>query len=67
MEYKNIYDYIAKNMDNMHVDFTVSVTDISSEKEPDTLLLTIHPADRDAETADFYLYADGREEYTTLV
>ena len=23
MEYKNIYDYIAKNMDNMHGDFTV--------------------------------------------
>lgn len=64
MEYKNIYDYIAKNMDNMHGDFTVSVTDIS-EKEPDMLLVTIHPADRDGETADFYLYADGREEYAT--
>ena len=66
MEYKNIYDYIAKNMDNMHGDFTVSVTDIS-EKEPDMLLVTINPADLDGETADFYLHVDGREEYTTLV
>lgn len=66
VKYKNIYDYIAKNMESMHGDFAASVTDIS-EKEPDTLLATIRPADRDGETADFYLYADGREEYTTLV
>ena len=65
-KYKNIYDYIAKNMENTHEDFTVSVTDVS-EKEPDMILITIHPADRDGETADFYLHADGREEYTTLV
>lgn len=66
VKYENIYDYIAKNMESMHGDFAVSVTDIS-EKEPDMLLATILPADRDGETADFYLYADGREEYTTLV
>ena len=66
VKYENIYDYIAKNMESMHGDFAVSVTDIS-EKEPDMLLATIRPADRDGETADFYLYADGREEYTTLV
>lgn len=66
MEYKNIYDYIAKNMESMHGDFTVTVTDVS-EMEPDMLLATIHPSDRDGDTADFYLHADGREEYTTLV
>lgn len=66
VKYENIYDYIAKNMDSMHGDFYVAVTDIS-EKEPDMLLLTIHPADRDGDTADFYLHADGREEYTTSV
>lgn len=66
MEYKNIYDYIAKNMDNMHGDFTITATDVS-EMEPDMLLATIHPADRDGDTADFYLHADGREEYTTLI
>lgn len=66
VKYENIYDYIAKNMESMHGDFAVSVTDIS-EKEPNMLLATIHPADWDGETADFYLHADGREEYTTLV
>lgn len=65
MKYENIYDYIAKNLESMHGDFAVSVTDIS-EKEPDMLLATIHPADWDGDTADFYLHADGREEYTTL-
>ena len=65
-KYKNIYDYIAKNMESMHGDFTVTVTDVS-EMEPDMLLATIHPKDRDGDTADFYLHADGREEYTTLV
>lgn len=66
MEYKNIYDYIAKNMNNMHGDFSVTVTDIS-EREPDMLLVTIRPADCEGDTADFYMHADGREEYTTLV
>lgn len=66
MEYKNIYDYIAKNMNNMHGDFSVTVTDIS-EREPDMLLVTIRPADFEGDTADFYMHADGREEYTTLV
>ena len=66
MKYKNIYDYIVKNMDNMHGDFTVTVTDVS-EKETNMLLATIHPADRDGNTADFYLHSDGREEYTTFV
>lgn len=66
VKYENIYDYIAKNMESMHGDFAVSVTDIS-EKEPNMLLATIHPADWDGDTADFYLHADGREEYTTLV
>ena len=66
VKYENIYDYIAKNMESMHGDFAVSVTDIS-EKEPNMLLATIHPADWDGDTADFYLHADGREDYTTLV
>ena len=66
VKYENIYDYIAKNMESMHGDFAVSVTDIS-EKESNMLLATIHPADWDGDTADFYLHADGREEYTTLV
>lgn len=62
-KYENIYDYIAKNMVSMHGDFSVSVTDMS-EMEPDMLLAVIHPSDSDGETADFYLHADGREEYT---
>lgn len=66
VKYENIYDYIAKNMDNMHGDFSVAVTDLS-EKEPDMLLATIHPVDRDGETADFYLHVDGREEYVTTL
>ena len=66
VKYENIYDYIAKHMESMHGDFTIAVTDVS-EKEPDMLLATIHPADRDGDTADFYLHADGREEYTTLI
>lgn len=66
MEYKNIYDYIAKNMDNMHGNFSVSVTDIS-EIEPDMIMFSIRPTDHNGDTADFYLHADGREEYTTLV
>ena len=66
MKYKNIYDYIAKNMNDQCGDFTVTVTDIS-EREQDLLLATIHHTDRDGDTADFYLHADGREEYTTLV
>ena len=65
-KYENIYDYIAKNMDNFHGDFAVSVTDMS-EKEADLLLATIHPADRDGNTADFYLHVDGREEYTEIL
>lgn len=65
-KYDNIYDYIAKNMKSMHGDFSVAVTDMS-EKEPDLLLAAIHPADRNGDTADFFLHADGREEYTELV
>ena len=64
--YENIYDYIAKNMDDMHGDFAVTITDIS-EREPDMLLATIRPIDRDGETADFYLHAGGREEFTEIV
>lgn len=65
-KYKNIYDYIAKNMDNFCGDFTVAVTDVS-EMESDMLLAAIYPTNRSGDTADFYLHADGREEYTTLV
>ena len=66
VKYENIYDYIAKNMESMHGDFTIAVTDVS-EKEPDMLLAPIHPADRDGDTAVLFLHADGREEYTTLI
>ena len=66
MKYKNIYDYIAKNMDNMHGNFSVSVTDLS-EIEPNMILFSIHPTDHNGDTADFYLHSDGREEYATLV
>lgn len=66
VKYKNLYDYIADNMDNFHMDFSVAVTDMS-EKEADMLLATIHPADRDGDTADFYLHVDGREEYTEML
>lgn len=65
-KYENIYDYISKNMDSMHGEFAVTVTDMS-EIEPDMLLTTIHPADRDGDTADFYLHVGGREEYTEIV
>ena len=64
--YKNIYEYIAKNMDHMHGDFAVAVTDMS-EMEPGMLLLTIHPENKDGETADFYMHADGREEHTKFI
>ncbi|MDO5539391.1 MAG: hypothetical protein Q4F83_04875 [Eubacteriales bacterium] len=66
MKYKNIYDYIAKNMENMHGDFAIAVTDVS-EVEADMLLVSIHPAGTDGDTAEFYLHADGREEYTETV
>ena len=63
--YKSITDYIRQNMDGLHGDFTVTVTDLS-EKEEGCLLATIHP-DKDGDTADFYLFADGHEEYTSTV
>ena len=62
---KNIYDYFVKNMGNCNGEFTVSVTDMS-EKESYMLLATIHPVGRDEDAAEFYLHADGREEYTKL-
>lgn len=65
-KYDNIYDYIAKNMKSMHGDFSVAATDMS-ENEPDLLLATFHPVDRNGDTAHFYLHADGREEYTEMV
>lgn len=64
MEYKNIADYIRKNMDHLHGEFSISVTDMR-EKEPDLFQMLIHPANKNGETADFYLHADGREEYIT--
>ena len=64
--YKNIYEYIKKNMDHLHGDFTVAVTDMS-EMEPDMLLMTIHPEGKDGETADFYMHADGRERFTKII
>lgn len=66
MEYMNIYEYIAKNMESFHGEFSVFVTDVS-EKEPDLLRVSIHPANKNGETADFYLHADGREEYITTM
>lgn len=65
-KYENIYDYIAKNMESMHGEFSISVTDMS-EKEPDMLLAAIQPVNRSGNTADFYLHVDGREEYTEMV
>ena len=65
-KYESIYDYISRNMESVHGEFTVSVTDMS-EMEPDMLLATIHPVNGDGNTADFYLHADGREEYTEHV
>ena len=62
----NIYDYLKQNMDGWSGRFTVAVTDMS-EMEPGMVLATIHPEDRDGQTADFYLHADGREEYTTMI
>lgn len=64
--YKNIADYIKKNMDGLHGEFAVVVTDMS-EREEGCLCVTIHPADKDGETADFFLHPDGSEEYTTIV
>lgn len=59
---KNLYEYLAKNMDGMHGDFTVAVTDMS-DKEPGLLALTIHPTYHDGQTAEFFMHADGREEF----
>ncbi len=64
--YKNIHEYLKKNMDGFHGDFAVAVTDLS-EKEPGAVLVCIHPDGKDGETADFILYPDGREEYTMNV
>lgn len=64
--YKNVYEYIKKNMDHLHGDFTVAVTDMS-EMDPDMLLLTIHPEGKDGETADFYMHSDGRERFTKII
>lgn len=61
-DYENIYDYVAKNMDGMHGDFTISVTDVS-EIEADMLLAVVRSSNSDGNTADFYLHADGREEW----
>lgn len=59
--YDNIYDYMAKNMEDYHGDFRVSVTDVS-EREPNMLLMAIEP-ENGGESASFYLHADGTEEY----
>ena len=59
--YGNIYEYIASNIEDFHGDFRVVVTDVS-EREPDTLLIAIEP-ENGGETAEFYLHADGTEEY----
>ena len=65
MEYKNIGDYIKKNM-NMHGDFVLTSTDMS-EKEEGMILVTIHQNGKDGDTADFLVRKDGSEEYTTVV
>jgi len=61
--YKNLYEYIAKNMDGSSGRFAAAVTDMS-EMEPDMLLLTVHQPERDGKAADFYLHVDGREEFS---
>ena len=65
-KYENIYDYIAKNMNAFHGEFSMEVTDMS-EKETDMLLASIHPSGRNGESADFFLHVDGREEYTEMM
>ncbi len=62
---KNIYEYVVKNMGKCNGEFVISVKDMS-EKESYMLLATIHPKCNDADTADFYLHQDGREEHTKL-
>ena len=64
--HKNIYDYIKQNMEHFHGEFAVAVTDLS-EKEAGAVLLTIHPVNKNGETADFIMHNDGREEYTTYI
>ena len=61
--YENIADYIRKNTDGLHGEFMVTVTDLS-EKEDGCLLTLIRPHGKDGDTADFYIHADGKEEYT---
>lgn len=65
-KYENIADFIRQNMEELHGDFKIAVTD-HSETEEGCLLATIHPEDRNGDTADFYLHVDGREEYTTII
>ena len=65
MKYESIADYIRKNMDGLHGEFAIVVTDLS-EKEEGCLLAIIHPQE-DGDTADFFIHADGKEEYTTEV
>lgn len=61
---KNLYEYLAKNMDAWHGDFTVAVTDMS-DAEPDMLMLTIQPVGHADQTANFLMHVDGREELVT--
>lgn len=48
-------------MTNFHGEFTIAVTDMI-DLEPGLLFISIHPTNRDGETASFYMHSDGREE-----
>lgn len=66
VKYENLTDFIRKNMDGYHGDFIVAATDMS-EKEEGCICVTIYPGEKDGDTADFLIYPDGKEEYTTLL
>lgn len=62
MKYVSLEDYIVKNINGMHGEFTVVVTDCS-EKSPNTLLVSISSTYyKDAELAEFYIRANGKIE-----
>lgn len=64
--YKNLYEYIAKNMESATDHFEIMVNDYS-HVEPDALHIIVHPENRDGETTDFVLRPDGTEELISIM
>lgn len=57
--YRNIYDYLAKNMSDHVDDFTIKASDVSTTAQPDALHVMIHATNHNSETEDFILLPNG--------